>query len=57
MNDLNERKEYINDIKGKLKNFVHDRKERDNNFKEDINVFNNINEMIEKIQSKKKSKN
>ena len=57
LNDLNERKEYINDIKGKLKNFVHDRKERDNNFKDDINVFNNINEMIEKIQSKKKSKN
>ena len=57
LNDLKQRKEYINDIKGKLKNFVHDRNERDNNFKDDINIFNNINEMIEKIQSKKKSKN
>ena len=57
LNDVKQRKEYINDIKGKLKNFVNDRNERDNNFKDDINIFNNINEMIEKLKSKKKSKN
>ena len=49
-----ERKEYINNIRDKLKNFVHDKKERDNNFKEDMNLFDNINEMIEKFQLKKK---
>jgi hypothetical protein len=54
LNDLKQRKEYINDIRGKLQNFAQDRKERDNNFKNDINVFNNIHEMIEKIQSKNK---
>ena len=57
LNDVKQRKEYINDIKGKLKNFVNDRNERDYNFKDDINIFNNINEMIEKLKSKKKSKN
>ena len=57
MKDKNERKEYINDIRDKLKNFIHDRKERDNNFKEDINLFDNLNEMIEKLQSKKKENN
>ena len=54
INDENQRKEYVNDIKGKLKNFANEKKERENKEKDLKSPFDDINDMIEKLQNKKK---
>ena len=54
INDENQRKEYVNDIKGKIKNFANEKKERENKEKELKSPFDDINDMIEKLQNKKK---
>ena len=54
INDENQRKEYVNDIKGKIKNFANEKKLRENKEKDLKSPFDDINDMIEKLQNKKK---
>jgi hypothetical protein len=54
INDEKQRKEYVNDIKGKLKNFAEEKKVRENKEKKIKSPFDDINDLIEKFQSKKK---
>lgn len=54
INDENQRKQYVNDIKGKLKNFAEEKKERENKEKEIKSPFDDINDMIQQFQNKKK---
>ncbi len=54
INDENQRKQYVNDIKGKLKNFAEEKKVRENKEKEIKSPFDDINDMIQQFQNKKK---
>ncbi len=57
INDEKQRKEYVNDIKGKLKNFAEEKKVRENKEKKIKSPFDEINDLIEKFQNKKKESN
>jgi hypothetical protein len=54
INDENKRKQYVNDIKGKLKSFAEEKKVRENKEKEIKSPFDDINDMIQQFQNKKK---